>query len=105
MAAKRIQRKQFVPIGNVLETVLRKYRPATDASLLKVWEVWPQAVGPMIVDHAKPAAFKGDLLLVHVDASTWLHHLSIHEQELCRKINHLLGGDRVKRIKFKIGPL
>ncbi|MBR9980310.1 MAG: DUF721 domain-containing protein [Desulfatitalea sp.] len=103
MSEKRPHRKTFAPIGDVIDTVLRQCRPATDHALLKVWEVWPQAVGSAVAAHARPVAFKGDLLLVHVDASSWLHHLCFLEQEMCRNLNHHLGGGHVKRIKLKIG--
>jgi predicted nucleic acid-binding Zn ribbon protein len=105
MPQKRNNRTAFAPIGTVIDKVLRQYRPPTDQAMLKVWEVWTEAVGPVIAANAKPVAFKGDMLLVHVCSSTWLHHLRFLEQEMILKLNGLLGGERVRRIKLKIGTI
>jgi predicted nucleic acid-binding Zn ribbon protein len=105
MPERRSNRTILVPIGPVIDQVMRQYRPASDQGLLKVWEVWAQAVGAVIATHAKPAAFKGDLLLVHVSSSTWLHHLRFLEQEIILKLNTLLGGAKVSHIKLQIGTL
>jgi predicted nucleic acid-binding Zn ribbon protein len=72
--------------------------------MLKIFDLWVDAVGENISMNAKPAAFKGDLLLVHVSSSAWMHHLYFQKQELIEKINATLGHDRVRELKFKIGP-
>lgn len=105
MPRHRNNRTTFAPLGTVIEKVLREYRPPTDQAMLKVWDVWAEAVGPVIAANAKPVAFKGDLLLVHVCSSTWLHQLRFMEQEMIQKLNGLLGSERVGRIKLKIGAV
>jgi predicted nucleic acid-binding Zn ribbon protein len=102
---KRTVCPKFVPIGSVIDHVIRQYRPMADTALIKVWDVWEQAVGPAISGCARPAAFKDNILLVHVSNSTWLHHLRFLEQEMLANINAALGGDYVKTIKYKIGPI
>lgn len=104
MAARRINRKFFVPIGTVIENILREHRPLNDQALVGVWDVWEQAVGPAISANARPVAFRGDLLLVHVNSSTWLHHLRFLEKEMIAKINAAMGDTRIHRIKLKVGP-
>ena len=105
MPVKRTNRKTFASIGNVIDQVLRQHRPPSDQALIKVWDVWDQAVGTAIAANAKPAAFKGDMLLVHVGSSAWLHHLRFLEHEMVLNLNGLLGAERVRRIKFKIGTI
>ena len=70
---------------------------------MEVWEVWQEAVGKPIADNAGPVAFKGDLLLVNVSSSTWLHHMRFLEKEIVAKINSAVGNDRVRAIMFKVG--
>lgn len=101
---RRRNRKNFAPIGEVLDKVVHQYRPQMDQALIQVWDVWHAAVGDIIAENAQPAAFKKDILLVHVSNSTWLHHLRFLENELLSKINQSLGAERVRSIKFKIGP-
>ena len=105
MAEYRPKRKKFVPIGEVVEKVLSQYRPVSDQALVRVWEVWDSAVGQAIAANARPAAFKGDTLLVHVGSSTWLHHIHFLEQEMITKINQALGEEKVRIIKLKVGRI
>ena len=76
-----------------------------DPKSLKVWELWDRAVGEIIAENARPAAFKGKILLVHVNSSPWLHQLSFLKKDILTRINRELGQDLVDEIKFKIGPL
>ncbi len=105
MSAFRRNRKRFVPIGSVIDKLMRQYRPVNDRQLLEVWDVWEQAVGTAIAANARPAAFKGDTLLIHVVSSTWLHHMRFLEKELIEKINFAMGHQVVRSVKLKVGVL
>ncbi len=105
MSDYRPKQKSLTPLGTVIDKVLRQYRPAVDQGLLQVWDVWEAVVGPAIAANARPAAFKGNILLVHVSNSSWLHHIRFLERELISQINEALDGNRVQAVKLKIGPL
>lgn len=105
MSEKRINTKHFTEIGSVLDKILHQYRPKSDEDICRLWDLWDTAVGPGVSSHARPAAFKGDILLVHVSNSSWLHHLRFMQNELVTKINTALGADRIKTIQLKIGPI
>ena len=104
MERKKRQVK-FVHISSVIGDVLKKYRHETDAELVQVWQIWDDIVGTVIAQNAKPAAFKGRILLVHVTSSTWVHQLQFLKKEMIEKINGSLGKTMVDDLKFKIGPL
>jgi predicted nucleic acid-binding Zn ribbon protein len=104
MKKPRITNKNFEPIGKVVDKVLLQCRPGFNQSLVRIWDLWEDAVGPDVALHARPAAFKGDLLLVHVSNSSWLYHLRFLEKELIDKINASLGGTFIRKVNFKIGP-
>lgn len=105
MPKKRPQCTQFIPLGSVIDKVIRQYQPTADASLVRVWDIWRDAVGSVIAGHAQPAAFKDRILLVHVSNSTWLHHLRFNENEMLTNVNKSLGAPLVGSIKLKIGPI
>jgi predicted nucleic acid-binding Zn ribbon protein len=105
MAQRRFNTKNFTNIGSVLDRVLHQYRPKADQEICKVWDIWSLAVGPEIAANARPAAFKGNILLLHVSNSTWLHHLRFMEKDLIAKINCALGTARIETIQLKIGPV
>ena len=103
---KRNKRKtKFVHISSIIGDVLKKYRLETDSELVQVWRVWDTIVGNVIAQNAKPAAFKGRILLVHVTSSTWLHQLQFLKKDMIDKLNVTLGKTLIEDLKFKIGPL
>ncbi len=95
----------FVHIGRLIDDVLKTYRRESDSELVRVWQVWDGAVGDIIAQNAKPAAFKGRLLLVHATSSIWIHQLQFLRKEIITKLNQALGKPLIDDIKFKIGPL
>jgi predicted nucleic acid-binding Zn ribbon protein len=99
------QKAKFEHIGNILTDVLKTYRRESDAELIQVWQVWDDIVGDVIAQNARPAAFKGKILLVHVSSSTWVHQLQFLKQEMIAKLNNTFGKELIGDLKFKIGPL
>ena len=99
------QKAKFEHIGNILADVLKSYRRESDADLVQVWQVWDQIVGDVIAQNARPAAFKGKILLVHVSSSTWIHQLQFLKNEMIEKLNKAQGKALIDDLKFKIGPL
>ena len=102
---ERKNQTKFVHIGSVLGEVLKKCRRETDVALVQVWQIWDEMVGNVIAQNARPAAFKGRLLLVHVSSSTWTHQLQFLKKEIIAKLNQALGQHLIEDLKFKIGPL
>lgn len=89
-------------IGNILHTC-RKNRP--DLELTRIWSLWAEAIGPAISENARPAAFNGQVLLVHVASSPWMQQLQFLKQDIIHKLNAALGKEMISEIKFKIGSL
>lgn len=97
--------KEAVHIGRVIDGLLKTYRRESDSELSKIWSLWNDLVGDVIATHARPHAFKGRLLLVHVSNSTWLHQLLFLKKDIIEKVNEAYGKEMVTEIKFKIGPV
>lgn len=97
--------KEFVHIGNIIQNALAGYRRKTDSELVRIWEIWDNAVGPAIFENARPAAFKGKLLIINVTSSTWIHALQFQKDIIIEKINNALGKKLVNEIQFKVGSL
>jgi len=105
MSYLKRRNKEIVHIKSVLRKMLHRPTGPSSADLTRIWELWDQAVGPVISANTRPAAFKGNLLLVHAASSTWLHQLQFMKEDILRKVNKTLGEGTVTDIKFKIGPL
>jgi hypothetical protein len=96
---------EFVHIGDIINRVLKTCRRDCDEELSQVWSLWKSAVGDVIAKNTKPEAFKGKLLLVHVNSPTWMHQLQFLKKDIINKVNQALGKELVQDIKFKIGPV
>ncbi len=105
MTTEKKKTDSIESLGSVIEKIMQSGIRKQDAPLLQVWELWDRAVGEIIAENARPAAFKGKILLVHVNSSPWLHQLSFLKKDILARINRELGQDLVDEIKFKIGPL
>ena len=99
------KRSDFIHIRNILDDVLEPYRSKPDFALKEVWRLWDEAVGETIARNARPAAFKGALLIVHVSSSAWIHQLQFLKNDMITKLNAAVGKPLIEEIKFKIGPL
>ena len=92
-----------VHIGAILNSALRAFQEKTDGDLARVWGIWDDAVGDLVAQNARPAAFKGRLLYVEVSSSPWMQQLRFQKASIVSKINASLGRNVVEDIKFKIG--
>ena len=96
---------KFVHIGSIIDDVLKTYRREPDNELMRVWQVWDRIVGDVVSKNARPAAFKGRILLVYVTSSTWIHQLQFLKKEIIVKLNEGLEKALIDDLKFKIGPV
>ena len=96
---------KFVHIGSIIDDILKTYRRESDGELIRVWHVWDSIVGDVISKNAKPAAFKGRILLVHVTSPAWVHQLQFLKKEMIAKLDEALGKSLIDDLKFKIGPV
>ncbi len=92
-----------VPIADVLPGLLSRLRPPGEPGMREIWEQWERLVGEEIARNARPAAFKGSILLVHVSSPAWIHHLRFLKSDLLARLNAEPGRPRVTEIKFKVG--
>lgn len=99
------KQKEFVHISGIVDNLLKTLRSEPDKEMLRVWSLWDNAVGKTIAENARPAAFKGKLLVVHVISSTWLHQLQFLKKEITTKVNNALGNELIEEIVFKIGSI
>ena len=93
------------PIGGILKQALKASHVDVDLELYALWEKWPEVVGPLTSQNARPAAIKGRLLLVNVSSAPWTQQLQYLKGELIEKLNQALGREAVEDIRFQIGPV
>lgn len=101
-------RKEFVQIGSIIDSVLSSYKrtpKSTVGRLNKIADIWSTVTGKTIADNTKPTAVKGKLLLVNVTSSVWVQQLQFIKNDLVLRLNASLRGEEIDDIKFKIGKV
>jgi len=95
----------FKHIGKILCDVLNTFQLDPDLELTRLFSLWDDVVGEALAKNARPAGFKGKILLVNVVSSVWIQELQYYRKDMIRKLNEALGKELVCDIKFKIGPV
>ncbi|HDL07738.1 MAG TPA: DUF721 domain-containing protein, partial [Desulfobacteraceae bacterium] len=103
MESKRTKNNELLHVGGIIEKILNRFNHEPDKELKKVWSVWNDVMEKSIAENARPAAFKGDILLLNVNSSAWMHQLQFFKENIIEKLNNSFGKKLVKDIKFKIG--
>ncbi len=96
---------ELLHIGDVLARSLSRYRPSNDLGMMRLWDVWEDALGSEIAANTRPASFKGGVLVVAVASSVWLYQLKFLEQEIMGKLNAHLDQISINRIQYKIASI
>lgn len=105
MPAKRPPLKKPISLGDLIHQLMHQHRPASAGHLTRILDIWEVVVGESIARNAKPGALHGQVLVVTVTNSTWLHQLRFMKADMLSKINQSLETDRLTDLQFKIGPL
>jgi hypothetical protein len=69
----------------------------------EVWKVWSKAVGETVSQQAQPAFVRGATLYVTCSSSAWMQQLQLMQAIILDKLNELLGGQRLRDIRFRLG--
>lgn len=64
---------------------------------------WLKIVGEEIAAHAVPVAVQRNVMVVAVNNSVWMHHLSMMKEEMVVKLNDFIGEKQVLDIRFQAG--
>lgn len=70
-----------------------------DNLLAEVQRVWRTAVGPAIAGEAQPSAERGGVVTVSCSASVWAQELDLMGPLILERLNQLLRGGRVSRLR------
>jgi predicted nucleic acid-binding Zn ribbon protein len=85
------------PLTAAVEALRDSVAPAT--LLAEIQRAWPQAVGPAIAAEALPSAARSGTLTVSCSASVWAHELDLMSAAILARLNELLGGQPLTRLR------
>jgi len=85
------------PIGIALDQARSQWEPET--LLAEVQRVWSEAVGDVIAGEARPTGERGGVVTISCSASVWAQELDLMSPTIVDRLNTLLGGARVDRLR------
>jgi predicted nucleic acid-binding Zn ribbon protein len=89
-------------LAGAFETLTRELAPQT--LLAAVQRAWPEAVGPLIAAQAEPTAERRGVLTVSCSASVWAQELDLMSSDILKRLNELLDGAEVVRLRCVAVP-
>ncbi|WP_034385052.1 DUF721 domain-containing protein [Deinococcus sp. YIM 77859] len=92
-------------VSELLGGALGAARLARGVQRARALLAWPQAVGPEIARLTRPRTQHGGTLFVEVRDSATAHHLTLQRHHFLRRLNELLGEERVTEIRFSVGTV
>ncbi len=88
-------------IKSVVEKVMGKLKK--EGGVKPIREHWQSLFEEEAAKHSIPVSIRDGKLLVLVDSSVWLQHLSIKKGDILKKLKQLPLRESVKDIRFKQG--
>lgn len=99
------RRRKLVSLSQVIAESVENGFLGLAREMVRVFEVWDEAVGPYNASKARPESIMSGRLTVLVESPAWIDHFSYLKKEFKDKINQALGAPLVTEITFKVGAL
>jgi predicted nucleic acid-binding Zn ribbon protein len=96
------KKDQFTSIKDIISSLLKDPSLPFNPADARIWEVWDEAVGPGIAEHARPSWVRKGLLRVEVSDPIWLQEIEFVSDDIRERLNQRLGGKRIKRLEFRL---
>jgi len=98
-------KKDLTSLGDVISSSLDRGFLGLAKEMVKVFEVWEEAVGEFNARRTRPESIKDGRLRVFVESPVWIDRLSYFKAEFIENINEALGAPLVTEIVFRVGPI
>lgn len=107
MSAPKRRRRAFAPqqISAAIWAVVRDHVAVDTIRLLHVQDAWRNIAGPQLAARTWPTAISGDLLVIHVHDSQWLHELTYMRQDLLQRLATQLPNAAIKALRLRLGEV
>jgi len=70
-----------------------------------VWGIWDDVVGDMVAKQAQPSFLRRGVLFVKCSSPAWIQQLQFMKMMILKGLNHRLGREVIKEIRFQIGEV
>ncbi|MEW5945523.1 MAG: DUF721 domain-containing protein [bacterium] len=94
--------EDYKEVSKVVEKLGGKFKIEEKRKEFKVLSRWREIAGGEMAYNTTPLFIVDDTLYVETQGSSWCQEVMFKKDEIAGKINHMLGSQRVKNIKFRI---
>jgi hypothetical protein len=91
------------PLPGLLQESLRGLALGERLRETEIWRIWPEVVGPGLVNRARPLRIINGTLTVAVSSAPWMQELRFMTGLIKDKLNSRLGAEVVRAIVLKAG--
>ena len=83
-----------------IDSMLRKFGIDNAIAQNNALNIWNDVVGESVAKNAKPDRVEHGVLIVKVSSPTWRQELYFKKKEIIEKINHTIGKNVIRDIRF-----
>lgn len=85
-------------VGDILTGMIKTTDLGKHLEHAEIWEHWPEIVGEITAQHARPQGIKDLQLRIEADSAVWMHKINYRKWQILKKINRLAGKELVSDI-------
>jgi predicted nucleic acid-binding Zn ribbon protein len=90
------------PLGRVLDGLLREQLFARGMPIGRLAAAWTSVVGPRLAAETAPVTLEQGVLVVAASTGPWGAQARFLADEIRKRANETLSGDRVKRVQVVV---
>jgi predicted nucleic acid-binding Zn ribbon protein len=91
-------------LRDLLDASSRKLGFPNAAEVGRVWQRWPEVVGPEVASHAEPTSLRDGVLRVRTDSPVWATEIGYLGPEIVHRVNGAAGRELVNEVRVWTGP-
>lgn len=99
----RRRASEFELIGALVPRVLSDLGLEASSRVLRIAELWEEAVGAEVARHCRPSALRGDVLEASADSNAWCQQLRLRAPEILEALRRVLGEEAPSKLWLRVG--
>ena len=96
------RKNQVTSFSGIIPDLMEEFNLDESYLIETLAEKWPQYVGSILSTHSSPDRMFKKILFVKVDHSAYSNELSLHQNNILKKIKDDFGSDFINSIRFEI---
>jgi len=96
------RRNQVISFSGIIPDLMEEFNLNDSFLIETLAEKWSQYVGNILSSHSSPDRIFKKILFIKVDHSAYSNELSMHQDNIVKKIKDDFGSDFINSIRFEV---